>query len=86
MDRIDQLRIFVRIAACGSFSKAATQLEMPRATVSVAMQQLEAKLGARLLHRTTRHVSLTQDGEALLDSANGLVEDMEENERLDSLG
>jgi len=81
MDRIDQLRIFVRIAACGSFSKAAAQLEMPRATVSVAMQQLEAKLGARLLHRTTRRVSLTQDGEALLDSANGLVEDMEEIER-----
>jgi DNA-binding transcriptional LysR family regulator len=81
MDRIDLLRVFVRIAACGSFSKAAAQLEMPRATVSVATQQLEAKLGVRLLHRTTRRVSLTQDGAALLDGATALVADMEEIER-----
>lgn len=45
------------------------------------MQQLETRLGVRLLHRTTRRVSLTQDGEALLDSANALVEDMEDLER-----
>ncbi len=81
MDRLDQLRIFVRIAACGRFALAADQLGLPRATVSVAMQQLEAHLGARLLHRTTRRVSLTQDGEALLERASALLADMEELEQ-----
>jgi DNA-binding transcriptional LysR family regulator len=81
MDRIDHLRIFVRIAACRSFVQAADQLGLPRATVSIAVQQLEARLGTRLLNRTTRRVSLTQDGEALLDRATGLVADMEDLER-----
>lgn len=81
MDRIDHLRIFVRIATCGSFSQAAEQLALPRATVSLAMQQLESRLGARLLHRTTRRVGLTPDGEALLDRASALVADMEDIEQ-----
>ncbi|MFZ5525116.1 MAG: LysR family transcriptional regulator [Pseudomonadota bacterium] len=81
MDRIDHLRIFLRIAACGSFAQAADQLDLPRATASLAMQQLERRLGARLLHRTTRRVSLTQDGEALLERAATLVADMEDLEQ-----
>jgi DNA-binding transcriptional LysR family regulator len=81
MDRIDHLRIFVRIAACGSFSQAAEQLALPRATVSLAMQQLELRLGARLLHRTTRRVGLTPDGETLLDRASALIADMEDIEQ-----
>ncbi|MFG6447643.1 LysR family transcriptional regulator [Roseateles sp. BYS180W] len=81
MDRIDHLRIFVRIASCGSFSKTADQLGLPRATVSLAIQQLETRLGTRLLHRTTRRVSLTPDGEAMLDRAVALVLDMEEMEQ-----
>lgn len=81
MDRVDHLRIFVRIAECGSFTKAAEQLALPRATVSLAVQQLESKLGARLLHRTTRRVGLTPDGEALLDRAAALVADMEDLEQ-----
>jgi len=81
MDRIDHLRVFVRIAACGSFSQAADQLELPRPSVSLALQQLEARLGARLLHRTTRRVALTQDGEALLQRAQQLLADMEELEQ-----
>ncbi|AXE36433.1 LysR family transcriptional regulator [Chromobacterium phragmitis] len=81
MDRIDLLRLFMRIAACGSFTQAADQMGLPRATVSVAMQQLEARLGARLLHRTTRRVSLTRDGEALLERAAALVADMEDIEQ-----
>jgi DNA-binding transcriptional LysR family regulator len=81
MDRIDRLRIFLRIASCGSFSRAADQLGLPRATVSIAMQQLEARLRVRLLHRTTRSVGLTQDGEALRDRAAALVADMEDLEQ-----
>ncbi|TLJ11047.1 LysR family transcriptional regulator, partial [Pseudomonas aeruginosa] len=54
MDRLDSMRVFLRVAETGSFTKAADLLDMPRATVSAAVQQLEAQLGSRLLHRTTR--------------------------------
>lgn len=78
MDRIDLLRIFLRVAATGSFSQAADQLALPRPTVSLAVQQLEARLGTRLLHRTTRKVALTLDGQALVDRASSLVNDMQD--------
>lgn len=81
MDRFDLLRIFLRIADSGSFTRAAEQLDLPRATVSVALRQLEANLGVRLLHRTTRRVSLTPDGEALRERAAALVEDLHALER-----
>lgn len=81
MDRTDHLRVFIRIAACGSFSLAADQLGLSRAAVSIAMQQLEARLGTRLLHRTTRRVGLTRDGESLLARASALVADMDELEQ-----
>lgn len=81
MDRIEHLRVFLRIAQCGSFTQAADQLGLPRASVSGALQQLEARLGARLLQRTTRRVRLTPDGEALLARAQDLVADMEELEQ-----
>ncbi|MBN8759464.1 MAG: LysR family transcriptional regulator [Thiobacillus sp. 65-69] len=81
MDRLDLLRIFLRIADSGSFTRAAEQLGLPRATVSVAVRQLESNLGVRLLHRTTRRVGLTPDGEALRVRAAVLVDDMEALER-----
>lgn len=81
MDRLDQLRIFLRVAQSGSFAAAADQLGLPRPTVSLAVQQLETRLGARLLNRTTRRVSLTQDGQAMLERAIALVADSEELEQ-----
>lgn len=48
MDRIDQLRVFIRVAQSGGFTSAAEQLGLPRPTVSLAIQQLEARLGTRL--------------------------------------
>ena len=54
MDQIQQLRVFLRVAESGSFTLAADQLGLPRPTVSLAIQQLEGRLGTRLLHRTTR--------------------------------
>lgn len=80
MDRIDTLRTFLRVAATGSFSLAADQLGLPRPSVSLAIQQLEARLGARVFHRTTRKVTLTQDGQVLLERAAALVGDMEDLE------
>lgn len=77
MDRIDQLRIFVRVAHSGSFALAANQLDLPRPTVSLAIRQLEGRLGTRLFNRTTRRVSLTQDGIALMERAPTLIADTE---------
>ncbi|MFT3816110.1 MAG: LysR family transcriptional regulator [Rubrivivax sp.] len=80
MDRFDMLRAFLRVAATGSFSQAADQLGLPRPTVSLAVQRLEARLGVRLFHRTTRKVGLTPDGEALRGRAAALVDDLEDLE------
>ena len=81
MDRIDLLRIFLRVGATGCFSQAADQLDMPRPTVTLAVQQLEARLGVRLMHRTTRKVALTMDGENLMERARLLVDDMQDLEQ-----
>ncbi len=78
MDRIDAMQLFVRIAELGSFTKAAEDLQLPRATVTQALQQLEKRLGARLLHRTTRHVSTTPDGDAYYQRCLRLLADIEE--------
>ena len=80
MDRLDAMRLFNRIVELGSFTKAADDLQLPRATVTHAIQQLEKRLGTRLLHRTTRHVSPTQDGEAYYERCVRLLADMEETE------
>jgi len=64
MDRLDVMRLFTRIVERHSFTAAAQDMEIPRSTVTQAIKQLEARLGARLLQRTTRHVRPTLDGEA----------------------
>lgn len=77
MDLIDQLRIFIRVTHGGGFNVAAAQMGLPRPTVSLAIKQLESRLGVRLLNRTTRRMSLTQDGASLLEGASLLVADAE---------
>ncbi|MFM0643690.1 LysR family transcriptional regulator [Paraburkholderia bryophila] len=78
MDKLDQLRIFVQVADMGSFIKAANALDLPRASVSAAVQELESSLATRLLHRTTRRVQLTADGVQLLDRVRPLLGDVED--------
>ncbi|ACB96387.1 LysR family transcriptional regulator [Beijerinckia indica] len=82
MDRIDLLRIFVRVVESASFTKAAETLGMPRSSVSTAVHDLETRVGARLLHRTTRHVAPTQDGNAFFARCQRLIADYEETEGL----
>ncbi|MDB5847035.1 MAG: transcriptional regulator [Rhodoferax sp.] len=79
---LDALRIFVTVAKLSSFTRAAEQLGLPKARVSTAVQQLEAELGARLLHRTTRSVRLTPDGEQFLDRCKALLADADEVQAL----
>lgn len=62
MDRFDSLQLFTRIVELGSFSQAAAALEIPRATATYAIKELESRLGIRLLDRTTRSVRPTLDG------------------------
>lgn len=82
MDRIDLFRIFARVVETASFTRAADGLGLPRSSVSVAVQELEARVGARLLHRTTRKVSPTQDGEAFYERCLRVIADVEETENL----
>ncbi len=82
MDKLDQYRVFVQVADMGSFIKAAHVLQLPRATVSAAVQQLEDEVGARVLNRTTRQVRLTAEGAQLLGRLRSLLADAEDVERL----
>ncbi len=77
MNLLEHMRIFSRVAELSSFTQAADHLGLPRATVSTAVQQLEALLGARLLHRTTRKVLLTQDGQAFYERCTDALADMD---------
>lgn len=82
MDRFETMRVYIRVSELASFSKAAESLGLPKATVSTAVQQLEAHLGTRLLHRTTRQVQMTQDGQMYFERCKDLLSDMEELESL----
>ncbi|MDR3427457.1 LysR family transcriptional regulator [Silvimonas sp.] len=80
MDRFQEMQVFVRIAERHSFSAAADDLQIPRATVTNLVKRLEQRLGARLLERTTRTVRLTHDGEAYYHRCLRLLADLEEAE------
>ncbi len=82
MDRIDLFRIYVRVAECASFTQAASSIGLPRSSVSTAIRDLETHVGARLLNRTTRRVSLTNDGIAFYERCQRLLADVEETEGL----
>lgn len=83
MDRLQSIEAFVRVADCRSFAEAARQLHVAKSVVSERVQQLEAFVGAPLLHRTTRSVRLSDVGEAfyrdcvdLIGRANELSDQM----------
>jgi DNA-binding transcriptional LysR family regulator len=78
MDRFQEMQVFVRIAERHSFTQAAEDLQLPRATVTNLMKRMEERLGARLLERTTRTVRLTPDGDAHYQRCVRLIADMEE--------
>lgn len=82
MDRIDRMRAFAAVIETGSFTRAAAVLGLPRSTVSAAVQALEGSVGALLLHRTTRRVVATLDGEAFYERCARLLSDVEETEGL----
>lgn len=80
MDRFESLQLFTRIVELASFSRAAEALDIPRATATHAIKELEARLGARLLERTTRHVRPTLDGQAFYERCVQVLTELEEAE------
>jgi DNA-binding transcriptional LysR family regulator len=74
------MRVFTRVVERRSFTLAAQDLGLPRSTVTDAVKRLEARLGVRLLQRTTRHVSATLDGEAYHRRCLALIADLEDAE------
>jgi DNA-binding transcriptional LysR family regulator len=75
---LNQLRVFVEVARQGGFSAAARVLDMPRSTVSRWVQELESRLGVRLLQRTTRSIQLTEIGEGYYRRGLAAVESVEQ--------
>ncbi|NYZ63047.1 LysR family transcriptional regulator [Luteimonas deserti] len=80
MDRFDAMQAFARVVEAGSFTRAAETLHVSRATVTQLVQQLEARLRVKLLHRTTRQVRVTEDGAAYYARVLRLLGDMEDAE------
>jgi DNA-binding transcriptional LysR family regulator len=80
LDRVDAMRLFTRVVERRSFTLAAQDLAVPRSTATEVVKQLEARLGVRLLQRTTRHVAPTLDGDAYYRHCLKVVADIEEGE------
>jgi DNA-binding transcriptional LysR family regulator len=84
-DRFQALNVFGRVVESGGFARAAERLGMSTSAVSRQIADLESRLGARLLNRTTRRVSLTEAGQALYEKSLQLLADLEEAEAIATL-
>jgi DNA-binding transcriptional LysR family regulator len=81
VDRLDNMRAFVKVVESGSFIGAAERLGISASMVSQHVKELEERLAARLLNRTTRKVSLTEVGRAYYERCTRLLADLEETEQ-----
>jgi DNA-binding transcriptional LysR family regulator len=77
MMKLDGITSFVAVAESGSISEAARRLRLSKSVVSERLAELERSLGAGLLHRTTRKLTLTEDGTAFLERAHRIVQEIE---------
>ncbi|TPG57009.1 LysR family transcriptional regulator [Ewingella americana] len=82
VDKIQSMQVFVRVAELSNFTRAAESLGMPKGSVSRLVQQLETRMSARLLHRSTRRVQLTQDGQVFYERCKELLANMDELESM----
>lgn len=82
----EEVQVFITVVECGSFTKAAEQLSLANSAVSRTVKKLESKLGVNLLNRTTRQLSLTEEGERYFHRMQIILQDMElaENELIDT--
>ncbi|TFW28551.1 LysR family transcriptional regulator [Massilia arenosa] len=80
MNKLQAMEVFVQVVDAGGFTRAAEALQLPKATVSTLVQSLEQALQVKLLHRTTRHVSVTADGAAYYERCLRILNDVREAE------
>lgn len=80
MDKFQEMRVFSAVVDAGSFISAATALSVSKAAVSRYVSDLEQRLGVRLLHRTTRKLSLTEEGEVFYARCREILSSIEESE------
>ena len=80
MDHVECMRMFVRVTELGSFARASQEFDVSRSVATQAVARLESRLGVRLLHRTTRKLSPTDDGRAYYESCVRLLADLDEAE------
>jgi DNA-binding transcriptional LysR family regulator len=80
MDRLYCMKVFVEVVTTGSFSEAARKLRLSKASTSKYISALEEHLKVQLLHRTTRKISLTQEGSIFLEHSRRILEDVAEAE------
>jgi DNA-binding transcriptional LysR family regulator len=82
MDHLQSMRVFIKVADLGSFARAAGAMEISNAIATRHIAELEGRLGARLLHRTTRSLSLTESGQVYLERARQILDDLEDVEQM----
>jgi len=82
IDRLADMQIFTLVAEVGSFSQVARQLNMAPSSISKLIARLETRLRIRLMHRTTRKIILTEEGQVYYQRALGILADIEEAESL----
>ena len=80
MNKLQAMEVFVQVVDTGSFTRAAEMLDLPKATVSTLVQALEGALSAKLLHRTTRQVTVTSDGAAYYERCIRILSDVRDAE------
>lgn len=77
MGLLDDIRAFERVATTGSFSMAGRDLRIATSGISKRVSDLEARIGVRLLHRSTRGIHLIEEGDAFLKSVRTVLDDVE---------
>lgn len=85
MDRITGVQLFIRVVETGSFSKAAGELGISQPTATKSVAATEARLGARLLHRSTRGVTATEVGALYYQKRKLIAREIDEADNLASL-
>jgi LysR family transcriptional regulator for bpeEF and oprC len=80
MNKLQAMEVFVQVVDAGGFTRAAETLQLPKATVSTLVASLEAALSVKLLHRTTRQVSVTADGAAYYERCLRILADVKDAE------
>ncbi|RYY93888.1 MAG: LysR family transcriptional regulator [Comamonadaceae bacterium] len=80
MDQFQSMRVFARVVEAGSFTRAAASLDIPKASATKMVQQLETRLRVKLLNRTTRRLTVTPDGAAYYERTVRLLNDLDDIE------